>query len=125
MLLEQRNSKKQGDVGMGAAIYNFSKLGYTVSIPITDNQEYDLVVDDGISLKRIQVKTTRFIDRGFYIVHLRTNGGNMSGTGKYKLLDKNKVDAVFVLTAEEKMYLIPVEELGGISKICLVSKYDK
>lgn len=30
------NSKKQGDIGMCYAMAYFSKIGYTVSVPITD-----------------------------------------------------------------------------------------
>lgn len=33
----------------------FSKIGYTVSVPITDSQDYDLIVDNGALLK-VQVK---------------------------------------------------------------------
>lgn len=39
------NSKKQGDIGMCYAMAYFSKMGYTVSVPVTDSQEYDLIVD--------------------------------------------------------------------------------
>ena len=60
------NSKKQGDIGMCYAIAYFSKMGYTVSIPITDSQDYDLIIDNGTLLK-VQVKTTRCKDsRGIY-----------------------------------------------------------
>lgn len=40
------NSKKQGDVGMCYAIAYYSRLGWTVSIPITDSQDYDLLVEN-------------------------------------------------------------------------------
>lgn len=45
------NSKKQGDIGMCYAMAYFSKIGYTVSVPITDSQDYDLIVDNGALLK--------------------------------------------------------------------------
>lgn len=44
------NSKKQGDIGMCYAMAYFSKIGYTVSVPITDSQDYDLIVDNGALL---------------------------------------------------------------------------
>lgn len=37
MLLEQKNSKKQGDVGLDLAIVYFTSKGYCVSIPLTDS----------------------------------------------------------------------------------------
>jgi hypothetical protein len=40
-----RNSKKQGDWGLGSAIAWFTAQGYTVALPITDSQHYDLIVD--------------------------------------------------------------------------------
>lgn len=32
------------------AMAYFSKIGYTVSVPITDSQDYDLIVDNGAFL---------------------------------------------------------------------------
>ena len=32
---------KQGNVGVAYAIAYYSKLGYTVSVPLTDTQDYD------------------------------------------------------------------------------------
>lgn len=52
------NSKKQGDMGMCYAIAYYSKLGWTISIPVTDSQDYDLIVDTGTKLLKVQVKTT-------------------------------------------------------------------
>lgn len=37
------NSKEQGDIGMCYAMAYFSKIGYTVSVPITNSQDYDLL----------------------------------------------------------------------------------
>ena len=48
MLFENAiNSKKQGDIGMCYAMAYYAKLEWTVSIPVTDSQDYDLVVDNG------------------------------------------------------------------------------
>lgn len=62
MLFENAiNSKKQGDIGMCYAMAYYAKLGWTVSIPVTDSQDYDLVVDNGTRLFKVQVKTTKSI----------------------------------------------------------------
>lgn len=51
------NSKKQGDIGMCYAMAYYAKLGWTVSVPVTDSQDYDLVVDNGTRLfKRYKLK---------------------------------------------------------------------
>lgn len=55
-LNEHKNSKKQGDAGLGEAIAYFTRLGYTVQLPLTDSQDYALVVDiDGNIIRFILV----------------------------------------------------------------------
>lgn len=116
--------KKQGDIGVGWAIAHLSQIG-TVSIPLTDSQEYDLIVDiENEGLFRVQVKTTSFrVPSGSYNVSLTVKGGNKSSS-KIKEFDKTKVDLVYVLTSEGTEYLIPVSEIGKGS-ITLGIKYKK
>jgi HJR/Mrr/RecB family endonuclease len=57
-MFDQANTKKQGDVGLGQAIAWFTRNSYTVSLPLTDSQDYDLIVDKDNVLYRVQVKTT-------------------------------------------------------------------
>lgn len=53
------NSKQKGNIGISAALLAFSKLGWTVCIPITDSQDFDLVVEDDEGyLCKVQVKYT-------------------------------------------------------------------
>lgn len=100
------NTKKQGDIGLGIAISYFVSSGKTVSIPLTDSQEYDLVVDyDGI-LKKVQVKTSRFQRNGEYEVMMKTCGGNQSSS-TMKIFDGTKVDLLFIYTDNGDRYLIP------------------
>ena len=123
MLTGHKNTKKQGDVGLGVAIAYFVEAGATVSIPLTDSQDYDLVIDDG-SLKRVQVKTTTFkAPSGHFIASLTVKGGNRSGINKVKLFDSTKVDLVFVLTETNDRYLLPSNILG--TKVTLGKAYDK
>lgn len=119
------NTKKQGDIGLGVAIGWFAKKGYTVSIPLTDSQEYDLVVDINNSLKRIQIKTTQYKRDGNYSVSLTTKGGNKSGTGKIKKFDKELVDILWILTNDKEVYLLPTKNVKSTSSITLSSKYDE
>ncbi len=126
MTLNQRNSKKQGDVGLGMAIGWFCANGYTVSLPLTDSQEYDLIVDDG-DLQRIQVKTSRHkAPSGSWKVDLRTNGGNMTGAGKTTWIDKSKVDYLFIVTGDGSMYYLPVTLLDEKSNsLTIGNKYKE
>ena len=115
MNLRQKNTKKQGDVGLGVAIGCFASQGHTVCLPLTDSQDYDLVVDMEENLHKIQVKTTTAKSRGKrgYDVHLSTQGGNQSWSGVIKKFDSEKVDFVFVVTESGDQYLIPSDKING------------
>jgi hypothetical protein len=105
-----KNSKIQGDIGLGAAIGWFTKEGYTVSIPLTDSQDYDMVVDDGDGPKRVQVKTTTQRQKlGGYQVELRTLGGNQSWSGTVKYFNRHRIDYLFILTDDGRQFFIPSE----------------
>lgn len=123
-MLRQRNSKKQGDVGLGIAIAYFTSKGHTVCVPLTDSQLYDLVVDDG-SIKRVQVKTsTSKNEYGSYEVELRTLGGNQS-FHTVKKFDPAAVDLVFIVTEEGRKYLIPSDSIKGKSRITVGKLYEE
>lgn len=122
-MLRQKNSKKQGDVGLGEAISYFTRKGYTVSIPLTDSQAYDLLVDDGV-VKKVQVKTsTSRSSSGSYEVGLRTLGGNQS-FHTIKKFDAAAVDLLFIVT-EERKYLIPSDRVQGKSSITVGRYYEE
>lgn len=118
------NSKKQGDIGMCYAIAYFSKLGYTVNIPITDSQDYDLVIDNDVELLKVQIKTTRFIRHGVYVVALKTCGGNRSGQ-TIKNFDKNSSDLLFIMTEGGELYLMPKSEVYNKTSLALSGELDK
>lgn len=116
---------KQGNVGMAYAIAYYSKLGYTISIPLTDTQDYDLIVDTGNTLLKVQVKTTTCLNnsRNFQ-VNLKVNGGNRSGTGKTKTFDQNHCDLLFVMTEDFQFYSIPRIEITSTTSLSLCEKYQ-
>ncbi|USZ69374.1 group I intron-associated PD-(D/E)XK endonuclease [Halorussus salilacus] len=51
------NSKDKGDETEATVIQRLISNGYSVSIPFGDNDKYDLIVDDGNRLYRVQCKT--------------------------------------------------------------------
>lgn len=119
------NTKKQGDIGLGAAVAWFTSKLWTVAIPLTDSQDYDLIVDDGSKPLRCQVKTSSHkSEYGIYEVSLTVKGGNRSASGKIKKFDKSKVDLLFILTDDGNKYLIPSSEVGT-SGLNLGEKYEK
>lgn len=125
MLSGHKNSKKQGDVGMGVAIWWFATKGNTVCIPLTDSQDYDLVVEIEGLLAKVQVKTTRHKDRwDHYQANLRVFGGNKSGSS-IKSFDKTTVDFLFITTNDGVMYLIPTCDIEAKNSLSLGPKWDR
>lgn len=117
------NRKQQGDVGVAAAVFYYTKAGCTVSLPATDNARYDLICDDGNSLQRVQCKTTGFKTRNsIYQVQLCTNGGNKTSTS-LKLISTDECDTIFVYVLDGTMYEFPVSFCAGrrrmnLGKLC-------
>lgn len=125
MSIRRTNPRKQGEIGLGAAIAWFSRHGWCVSIPLADNQPYDLVADDGRGLQRVQVKTaTHVTPYGRYTVPLRTCGGNQS-FHTAKPFDATASDLLFVLTDEGAQYVIPTEQITATREICLGAAYQR
>ena len=99
-------NKDKGRTGLALAIGYFGSHGYTVSIPLNDTQDYDLLIDDGNQILKISVKATAQIDSsGASIVSLRNFGGT-KGTVYGREVDKN-IDFVFVVNNKSEMWLLP------------------
>jgi hypothetical protein len=123
--IRRKNPKKQGEIGLADAIAWFTHAGWLVSVPLVDAQKYDLIIDDGSMLQRVQVKTaTHRSPYGPFTVDLATNGGNRSRStsvpfqpGDYELL--------YVLTDDGSRFVIPAEDLGGRWSVTLGAKYAR
>lgn len=104
--------KKQGDTAELKFMLLNQELGYIVSKPFGDNSKYDLIVDDGLELKRVQVKSTSRKDK---------SGGMdcynclvCSGRNSKEKYSKNDIDYVAIyIIPENTWYLIPVEQITG------------
>lgn len=120
-----KNSKAKGNVGLGVAIGWFCRNGYIVCVPLTDSQDYDLVVDIKGVLQKVQVRTTFSKARtGVYQVGLRVLGGNSKRNFVHKRGDELVYDFLFVY-ANGTMYFIPRSEIKNTSSITLCEKYKK
>ena len=117
-------NKEKGNSGLGMAIAYFTTNGYTVSVPLNDTQDYDLIVEKEGKLKKIQVKATGcIIKNGVYQVGLKSCGGTKGGT--YKTLINTDIDYLFVLNKELQMYLIPKESILNKTTLNLCEKYEQ
>ena len=116
------NSNRRGNIGMGYAIAKLTELGYNISIPITDSQDYDLIAELAGVLLKVQVKTTSYKDKKseYYMVALRTKTYN-----KLKSFTDSDCDLLFVLTESGQMYLIPKNEIKVRNGLTLTTEFDK
>jgi len=121
------NSKKKGDAGLGKAIAYFTLLGIPVCIPLTDSQDYDLVIEVDGNLQKVQVKTTDYKTRhGIFEVGLRVCGGNSKKNFVHKKADEIVYDILFCMTSVGTCYCIPKTDIAHIkAAICLGKNYDK
>ena len=111
-------NKQKGNCGLGMAIAYFSTKGYTVSIPLNDTQDYDLIVEKNGILQRVQVKATGCIGKGGnYQVALKSCGGTKGKT--YKTVIETGVELIFILTEIREMYLIPKNQIVNSSTLSL------
>lgn len=88
------NPRKQGALGIGQAVGYYAAQGYAVFVPIADMSRYDLLIDTGTQILRVEVKTTT---RESGEVALRTMGGNRSWNGMVKRISEDDCDIVFAV----------------------------
>lgn len=107
------NSSKIGSVGESIALAEFTKRGYNVSIPFSENCPYDLVVEKNGKLLKIQCKTTEHIKNNCMEFNIcRSNGF----TYKKERYTNDEIDFVFVYCLEnDYMGLIPIYEANKSS----------
>lgn len=97
-----------GDKTLAKVITRFLDHGYFVSIPWSAASPYDIIVDIGDKLLKVQVKTAR-IRRGCVEFALFS----VNGTARKAVLYGNKVDYIAAYCPEnEKFYFINIAEFN-------------
>ncbi len=113
------NPREQGLIGLTDAMHWFASHGYAIALPLIDAQPYDLIVESGTGLERVQVKTTtQRTKAGVPVVQLCTNGGNQSFRTT-KPFDPTSSDLLYVLTDSGERYLIPTSEIRAKTSLSL------
>ena len=115
----------QGNIGLGKAISYFTSRSIPVSIPLNDTQKYDIIIDVDGKLSRVSVKTSRFKESNTSYYVLLKNCGGSSGKSKSRPFDDKSCDYVFVLTGDDKMYLIPSNKITAKNAISIGNKYTE
>lgn len=115
-------TKQQGNIGIAHAMLYFSKQGYTISVPVNDSQDYDLVVDINNTLHKVQVKTSSQLSSyGVHIVSVKSSGGT---NGKvYGTVASSSATYLYVLHSNGESWFIPITPELPKSTINLGDKY--
>ena len=69
-----RLTQRKGDLATARAIATFTAMGFDVSIPMTESAAYDLVVDSGDGLWRVQCKFASTPDVDLRRIHSNSKG---------------------------------------------------
>lgn len=112
---EQRaiSRRQQGDLGELSAMEWFGRQGARVFVPVTHSPDYDLIVDLGGRVLRVQVKTSSCRGRDRWEVSICTRGGNQSWNGLTNVFSAARCDLLFVLVADGRRWCIPAGEVAG------------
>lgn len=121
-----KNTKQQGNVGMGIAIAHYVAKMFIVSVPLNDSQDYDLIVDKGDGPLRVQVKTCCFFRKGGYPLMMSMQGGNRKENYVGRFGTDFKYDILFAVTGDGMKYEIPRSAISHIRRrLQLPSKYSQ
>ena len=118
------NSKSKGNLGEIKVASEFIKWGCTVSFPFGDNARYDLIIDDGDNLKRVQIKYADSKENGSWrcICVSSTNHTTNKNLHDYQ----NNVDIMAFYIAElDKCIMFNISELKDMNNIIISFDTDK
>ena len=119
--MNEVNRKQIGRVGLSMAINYFTVQGYTVSLPINDTQWYDLIVEKNNQFFTVQCKATQTENDS---IDLRSTGGT-KGSVYDNVLNHSKLDYLFCVNKDLKMWLIPIKDITTSKQIRLRTEPTK
>jgi PD-(D/E)XK endonuclease len=102
-----RDTQRKGDIAVSQAIATFTKKGFDIGVPLTESAAYDLLVDDGKDIYRLQVRYTSGKEVDLRRIHSNSQGYVIKKT------KPNVYDWLYILKSDGTEYLI---------KECLASR---
>lgn len=119
--MNEVNRKQIGRLGLSMAINYFTIQGYTVSLPINDTQWYDLIIEKDNQFFTVQCKATQTENDS---IDLRSTGGT-KGSVYDNVLNHSKLDYLFCVNKDLKMWLIPIKDITTSKQITLRTEPTK
>jgi len=109
------NSKTIGDIAELKAAAYYTENGYYVSKPLGENTPYDLIIDDGQTLSKVQVKSRKLKPHGVISIngYYKTSGGNITP------FNKTHFDELFIYNPDMKRAcILNWEDLTKLQSTC-------
>lgn len=104
------DTKLKADVAESAVITELLRRGYRVLRPVGDRLPYDLGIDCGSRLLRIQVKSAWYeTSKGLYTVDVRRTKTNRRRMVRARYTAQDFDFAILYLQQREAFYIMPVE----------------
>jgi hypothetical protein len=100
IIITMRLTQRKGDIAVSQCIATFTKMGFDIALPLTESAAYDLLVDDGKGIWRVQVRYSSGKE-----VDLRRIHSNSSGY-VVKKTKSNVYDWLYILKSDNSEYLI-------------------
>ena len=110
------NTQLQGAITEQKCFLKCIEYGYQVSKPLFDNARYDFILDTGIKLLKIQIKTSHWIDDKHSSFVFNGYSQHSTGEGNKRMKYTNKEIDYFMTEQEGQFYLYPAQEEGFVEK---------
>ena len=108
-----------GNISEAKVLAALIESGYIVSKPFGDGQKYDPIIDDDVTLRRVQCKTGR-LKSGCVVFNAYSVAGNSNGKGQGY---KGAADVFGVYCPDnQQVYLVPVNEVGTCDTLLRVEQ---
>lgn len=102
----------------------FAELGFNVLFPFGGQERYDIVVDTGEKFLRIQCKSASLYSGGNRIRFDTRSTNHKNSTKESRHYTKDEID-YFATAYDGKCYVVPVEEVDGMSAVSIYLKKTK
>lgn len=110
-MTDKKQLTKEAELRFAA---EFVRLGWNVFLPYGDDSPVDLLIQKGKEYRRIQIKATKPIN-GAIICRLKS-----ANNWQVKKYSKDNIDSFGIYDYENKKgYLLPIEEVEGLTEPCL------
>jgi len=107
------HTKDKGDIAEIATVFNALKRGWSVSKPVGENQRYDLILDNGEQLIRVQCKSAK-LEKNNIISASLTRMTRRKDKYQRERYTKNEIDAFSLYCPDtDKCYLLFIEDVSS------------